>query len=680
MPFLGPTQTFVEEPKLNINSHEEEKSKELEQEEMQLLLHNYLAKHYDEQKALKEEEKEATETNSRESKSVRISEDGKEKEESVTDKVFKDLIEINRIKFISDGVLAVVLTLLVLELKVPTAVAGEPSVEVTSTILGMWSEILTYIIVTAYIAVFWTAHVYTFSVIQTSDSVIAFLNILFLMFSSFLPWVTSVVRAWPLSYISSLLINGTLFCIGLSLLIIWLYSIYKRRFVHDENDLPNRALVIVTMRFAFSPIVYLISLIVAPFHPITSLSISAVVPTVFIISNMGIDLFETTYRLSRYARIHILKIKNKGKSPHLNQENPAPGEPTIPDAVRQESMDKADKVKIVEKKSTEERVDSVTSDKGDIAITVEDSRTIVVDTEVDTTIIQKETITVDPSMLDDDKDDELENDDKRTKMPKSTSSLQLKITTVMQDGSITMNISREDEPFVSSSHFHDLVMERIKGFSDAIFAIVITILVLKLHAPKHNSTGVDDDHVLGEKIMEEIPLLAAFFISVLITGNLWKLHIYVLKPVVRTSRLFLFVNIIFLALVSLIPFTADLLGKWRSLIVSSVTFNILLAVCSMSLFSIFYVANFHRGGLRSAVSTKYIVVSFIRIVFGPIVNCVAVGVAFHSVSISIMMSLIVVMIEVLAAFQLDLYLFLWRAGHWFVKRFEIKSKLFRKIK
>lgn len=72
------------------------KKQDVEEGEMKALLQNYLAKRYDqERKAI---------------------ENIRKKEGSTMEKVFKDFIDLNRIWMISDGVLAVVLTLLVLDL------------------------------------------------------------------------------------------------------------------------------------------------------------------------------------------------------------------------------------------------------------------------------------------------------------------------------------------------------------------------------------------------------------------------------------------------------------------------------------------------------------------------------------------------------------------------------------
>jgi uncharacterized membrane protein len=378
---------------------------------------------------------------------------------------------------------------------VPDAKGASP-IEITHMVLGTWKDLVTYLVVAVYMAVFWTAHVYTFAVIQSSDSVIAFSNIFLMMFISVLPWVISIVRSWPYQIISSMLYNGILFMISFTMLMIWLYSVYKRRFVHDERDLPVRAIRIVTARFAFSPIVYCIGFAIAPASTLASLIISGVVPIVFMLSNFGFDIFEYGYVAGHHIK-RFIKGKSKSK-PNLHEEEP---NPSAINHAEEEQKEHAEKVKEVK----QEQILTVNGDgeqTGDVAIVIEDVTTTVVSTQVDDTIITHETISVVNNESGDANDDE----------PK----VQLTVTTVTNGDSITTTISRENEPFVFSTQFHDLVMERIKGFSDAVFAIVITILVLKMHAPEHSPGEEDSDKVLGDKILEVWPLYAAFVISVIL--------------------------------------------------------------------------------------------------------------------------------------------------------------------
>ncbi|KAL0484226.1 hypothetical protein AKO1_004734 [Acrasis kona] len=83
--------------------------------------------------------------------------------------VFQDLIDVIRIKLISDGVLAIILTLLVLEFSVPKRNHLSNDSTLTHALLEGWPELATYFLVVCYITLFWSAHVYVFNLVQNAD-------------------------------------------------------------------------------------------------------------------------------------------------------------------------------------------------------------------------------------------------------------------------------------------------------------------------------------------------------------------------------------------------------------------------------------------------------------------------------------------------------------------------------
>lgn len=93
-----------------------------------------------------------------------------------------------RLEAFSDGVFAIVVTLLVLELKVPPA--GGP---LWHELVQEWPAYLGYFVSFAFIGGSWIAHSNMTRFIQAADDVLMRLNLLLLLFVSFLPFTTSLM-------------------------------------------------------------------------------------------------------------------------------------------------------------------------------------------------------------------------------------------------------------------------------------------------------------------------------------------------------------------------------------------------------------------------------------------------------------------------------------------------------
>ena len=90
------------------------------------------------------------------------------------------MISADRLKAIADGVFAVAMTLLVLELVVP--VLKEPSNrELTSVLLSMWPKFLAYVLSFLIAGIYWLVHHVIFDAIKYYNSTLAWINIVFLL-------------------------------------------------------------------------------------------------------------------------------------------------------------------------------------------------------------------------------------------------------------------------------------------------------------------------------------------------------------------------------------------------------------------------------------------------------------------------------------------------------------------
>lgn len=98
--------------------------------------------------------------------------------------------------------------------------------------------------------------------------------------------------------------------------------------------------------------------------------------------------------------------------------------------------------------------------------------------------------------------------------------------------------------------------ERLEMFTDGVFAIVITILVLDIRVPDFGS-----GQALRESIEELQPTFFAFVVSFFLVGMYWSWHRGAFSQVRFTDLTTVWLNLVFLLPVSLIPFAASAVGN-----------------------------------------------------------------------------------------------------------------------
>ncbi|MFF9094357.1 TMEM175 family protein [Streptomyces sp. NPDC014776] len=105
----------------------------------------------------------------------------------------------------------------------------------------------------------------------------------------------------------------------------------------------------------------------------------------------------------------------------------------------------------------------------------------------------------------------------------------------------------------------DFSTARLEAFSDGVFAIAITLLVLDLHVPEP-----DDLHgqTLADALGHQWPAYFAYLVSFLVIGIIWINHHAMCALARRVDRRTLFANLFLLLTVSVIPFPTRLLATY----------------------------------------------------------------------------------------------------------------------
>jgi len=138
----------------------------------------------------------------------------------------------------------------------------------------------------------------------------------------------------------------------------------------------------------------------------------------------------------------------------------------------------------------------------------------------------------------------------------------------------------------------DRLLDRMLFFSDAVFAIVLTLLVLELRPPEGEGPLLAGlSHMAGRFI--------AFFMSFGLVSIFWIAHMNTLRLLKRFDWGVAWTNLIFLAPVSLMPFASSLLGERGFGAESWSAYSLVLILTSACMLVL--VAMILRGGGRLSV-------------------------------------------------------------------------------
>jgi len=123
-------------------------------------------------------------------------------------------------------------------------------------------------------------------------------------------------------------------------------------------------------------------------------------------------------------------------------------------------------------------------------------------------------------------------------------------------------------------------LARLSALTDGVYAIVITLLVLDLHAPE--TPGLTEGRLLDD-LQEQIPNFIAYLISFFVAACLWMNNHWILKPLEKCDYKTFWLNFAHLLFVSLIPFTASLIGRYAQDAISVILFSASLGLAGFSL-------------------------------------------------------------------------------------------------
>jgi len=124
----------------------------------------------------------------------------------------------------------------------------------------------------------------------------------------------------------------------------------------------------------------------------------------------------------------------------------------------------------------------------------------------------------------------------------------------------------------------DLIMNkhRLEAFSDGVFAIVITLLILDIRVPV-----VAPDR-LGDALLKLLPAAATYIMSFFVVALYWLVHHRMSHLIREVDGNFVWLNMLWLMFVTILPFPTSLLGHYPMQIIPVVIYGANLILANMT--------------------------------------------------------------------------------------------------
>lgn len=168
--------------------------------------------------------------------------------------------ETTRAEAFSDGVFAIAITLLILEIKVPHSSGAA----LGRALLAQWPSYFAFLASFATIGVMWLNHHRLFNLIDRCDDGLLFLNLLLLLGVTWIPFPTALI-AEHLGHggdrTSALLYSASFFVIAIFFNVLWRYATTRGRLLSPDCDLEE--VESITKQYRFGPFAYLVAVALA---------------------------------------------------------------------------------------------------------------------------------------------------------------------------------------------------------------------------------------------------------------------------------------------------------------------------------------------------------------------------------------------------------------------------------
>ena len=194
------------------------------------------------------------------------------------------LRDTSRLETFSDGVIAIAITLLVLEVHVPDPADISSNRELWRALGDLWPEYVGYLISFVVIGIMWANHHNIFKHIAHTDHNLIVLNTGLMLCIGFIPFTTDLLAEYlgeSGERTATLVYTGWFTFTACIYNLLWWYPRHKPSLLATDTD--QREIQIIARRFAFGPPSYLLAFVLAWFSVEASLALIALLAVLYVL-------------------------------------------------------------------------------------------------------------------------------------------------------------------------------------------------------------------------------------------------------------------------------------------------------------------------------------------------------------------------------------------------------------
>jgi uncharacterized membrane protein len=187
-----------------------------------------------------------------------------------------------RLEALGDGVFSVAMTILVIELRLPS-VQGNSWNELMHALYEIKQEIFCYLISFVILGIMWYGHRMVFEYISKTNRYFIFLGVLFYMVVCLVPFSTRFLAANTFRWYAILMYGLNLSMCNLALYWQWIYGIHRPSL--HARELPDEVRNEARKLFLISPVMYSVAIVFSFFIPLVSIIIFFITPILYLLPN-----------------------------------------------------------------------------------------------------------------------------------------------------------------------------------------------------------------------------------------------------------------------------------------------------------------------------------------------------------------------------------------------------------